>query len=519
MRRLLLLTALLALVPASAHAAPVTLGQVGSFTAPVDVTAPPGDLDRLFVVQQNGTIVVLHEGVATTFADLRDRVLSGGERGLLSMAFAPDYATSGLFYVFYTASTPTGQLTIEEHRVDPVDPDRADPAYARVVVAIPHDRQANHNGGQLQFGPDGLLYAGTGDGGAGGDPAGNGQNLDSSTPPVVNAVNHDWRLGKILRLDPRSGAGPSVFAYGLRNPWRFSFDRQAGDLVIADVGQDAYEEIDYAPAPGLGFGANYGWSRYEGAHAYPGGAPAGDGGGTVLPAVEHAHSAGWCSITGGYVVRDPALAELAGTYVYSDFCKGRIYGVRLPGGAPVDLGLAVSHPSSFGEDGCGRVYVASLDGPVYRLMTGGQCVAPAGAAPIDAAAPDRVAPVVGLRVAGRQRALRTGFVAVRVSCDERCTVRASGRVLLARAGGRGVAAAARAAGARAPALRTRPATAALASGAARTLRLRLSRATRAAIVRALRRPGRRATVRVTIRAADGAGNARTLVRRVRVVRR
>jgi hypothetical protein len=327
---------------------------------------------------------------------------------------------------------------------------------------------------------------------------------------VVNAVNHDPRLGKLLRLDPRAGTGPSIFAYGLRNPWRFSFDRQTGDLVVADVGQSAYEEVDFAAAPGLGAGANYGWNRFEGAHTFPGGAPAGDGAGTVLPVVEHAHADGWCSITGGYVVRDPALPELAGTYVYSDFCKGRIYGARLPGGPTQDLGLpAVSHPSSFGEDACGRVYVASLDGPVYRLTTTGECVLPAGS-PATTAAPDRSAPALTLRVAASQRALRTGFVAVRVACDEPCAVRASGRVLVARA---------RAAATRPAILRTRPAKASLAPGATGTLRLRLSRATRARIVRALHRPGRRATVRVTIVTSDAARNARTDVRRVRIVRR
>jgi hypothetical protein len=510
MRRLVLLTCLLALAPATARAATVTLAQIGAFTAPVYVTAPPGDVDRLFVVQQGGSIVVVDKGLATTFADLTDRVLSGGERGLLSMAFAPDYATSGLFYVYYTAKSPTGQITIEEHRADPANPGRADPSYARVLPTVPHDQQGNHNGGQLQFGPDGLLYAGTGDGGGGGDPAGNGQNLTSSDPPVVNATNHHPLLGKLLRLDPRAGTGASIFAYGLRNPWRFSFDRQTGDLVVADVGQSAYEEVDFAPAPALGAGANYGWSRFEGAHAFPGGAPAGGGGGTVLPAVEHSHADGWCSITGGYVVRDPALPELAGTYVYSDYCKGRIYGAALPGGGARDLGLAVSHPSSFGEDACGRVYVASIDGPVYRLTTTGECVVPGGSPLPATAGVDQRAPALTLRVAARQRALRTGFVAVRVACDEPCAVRASGRVLLARA---------RAAASRPAALRTRPAKATLAPGATRTLRLRLTRATRARIARALRRPGRRATVRVAITATDGARNARSEVRRVRIVRR
>jgi glucose/arabinose dehydrogenase len=517
-RALLAAVVVFAIVPASAQA--VTLAKVGDFSAPVYVAAPPGDTNRIFVVEQGGRIQLVKAGVTSSFLDLTGSVLSGGERGLLSMAFAPDYATSGLFYVYYTASSPTGQVTIEQRRVDPANPDRADPSYARVLVAIPHDQQANHNGGQLQFGPDGALYAGTGDGGSAGDPSGNAQDTTPGDPPIANGVNHDYRLGKILRFDPATGA-MSLFAWGLRNPWRFSFDRATGDLVIADVGQGAYEEVDFAPAPGRGAGANYGWNIYEGAHTYPGGAPVSSAPGFVFPVIEYPHTGGACSITGGYVVRDPALPELAGTYLYGDYCTGQLFGAALPGGAPRALGLTVPHLSGFGEDGCGRVYAVSNDGPVYRFAASGACAgapgagaaAPGagGAAPgAGASVPDRRAPAITLlRAAAVQHALRTGFVSIRVRCDELCTVRASGRVLLTRRRARAAAA---------PVLRTRTARASLAAGVRTTLRLKLSRATRRTIKRSLARRGRRATVRITVRAADPAGNARTKVRRVRIVR-
>jgi hypothetical protein len=428
-------------------------------------------------------------------------VLSGDERGLLSMAFAPDYATSGLFYVYYTARSPTGQITIEELRRDPGNPDRADPSYARVLLTIPHDRQSNHNGGQLQFGPDGSLYAGTGDGGSGGDPSGNAQDVTPGDEGIVGDVNHDYRLGKILRIDRTTGAF-SIFSYGLRNPWRFSFDRATGDLVIADVGQDRYEEVDFAPAPGNGAGANYGWNRYEGLHTYPGGDPAGSAPGTVLPVIEYPHNPA-CSITGGYVVRDPALPELAGTYVYGDYCTGDLSGAVLPGGAPHALGLNVPGLSGFGEDACARVYATSLNGPVYRLATTGACQTPV------AVADTRAPAFTLLRAAKRQHALRTGYVSLRVRCDEQCTLRATGRVLISRTRARSAAASP---------LRTRSATSTVVANTRTSLRLRLSRATRRAVKRALSRRHRRADVRISLRATDAAGNARRRTLRVRIVR-
>jgi glucose/arabinose dehydrogenase len=506
-RAAVLATLALAALPGPARAATVTLAKIGDFTAPVYVAAPPGDTSRVFVVQRGGAIALVKDGVASTFADLTGRVLAGDERGLLSMAFAPDYATSGLFYVYYTARSPTGQITIEELRRDPSNPDRADPGYARVLLAIPHDRQVNHNGGQLQIGSDGFLYAGTGDGGGGGDASGNAQDVTPAPPSVVTVgsatFNHDYRLGKILRIDRATGAF-SIFSYGLRNPWRFSFDRATGDLVIADVGEESYEEVNFAPAPGNGVGANYGWNRYEGLHTYPGGAPAGGAPGTVLPVIEYPHSPA-CSITGGYVVRDPALPELAGTYVYGDYCTGELSGAVLPGGAPHALGLNVPGLSGFGEDACARVYAASLNGPVYRLATTGACV-PAAEAPL----PDKRAPAFTLlRAAKRQHALRTGYVSLRARCDEQCTLRATGRVLISRTRARPAAPSA---------MSTRSARSTVVANTRTTLRLQLSRTTRRAVKRALSRPHRRVFVRISLRATDAAGNARRRTVRVQIVR-
>jgi glucose/arabinose dehydrogenase len=508
LRATVLATAVLAVAPtAAAQAAPVTLAKVGDFSSPVYVTAPPGDTSRVFVVQRTGSIALVKNGAISTFADLSARVLSGDERGLLSMAFAPDYATSGLFYVYYTARNPTGQITIEELQADRADPDRADPSYARVLLTIPHDKQSNHNGGQLQIGRDGFLYAGTGDGGSGGDPSANAQDVTPAPPSVVGSVNHDYRLGKLLRMDRATGAF-SIFAYGLRNPWRFSFDRATGDLIIGDVGQDRYEEVDFAAAAGLAPGvppANYGWNTYEGMHTYPAGGAAGGAAGTVLPVIEYPHGPA-CSITGGYVARDPALPELAGTYVYGDYCTGDVFGAALPGGAPRALGHNVPSLSGFGEDGCARVYATSLAGPVYRFSTTGACVPPGQAAP----GPDQRAPAITfLRAAKRQHALRTGRVTLRVRCDELCHLRAAGRVTISRRR-------ARAAGARA--LRTRTAKTTVVADTRVTLRLRLSRTTRQAIRHALARPARRALVGISLTAADGAGNVGRRTVRVQIVR-
>ncbi|HVW19198.1 MAG TPA: PQQ-dependent sugar dehydrogenase [Solirubrobacteraceae bacterium] len=371
--------ALAAAAPAGASGAGVRLVKVGSFQSPVYVTSPPGDAHRLYVVEREGTIRVVQDGrvLATPFLDLRSKVVSGYvEQGLLGLAFAPDYARSGRFYVYYTAAG-SGADTLASYRA--TSPQRADPSSGRTLISQP-DPEVNHNGGMLAFGPDGLLYVGIGDGGGAGDrhgTHGNGQSLGTL-------------LGKILRIDPahrsagrpyaipasnpfvhRAGARGEIYAYGLRNPWRFSFDRSTGDLVIGDVGQDEVEEIDFA-RKGKARGVNYGWRVWEGRSRYsPHEQPRSA---VVFPVLTKPHSAGWCSITGGYVVRDPGLPALRGRYVYGDYCLGRIYAARLsPGGASDDHALAlgrVGQISSFGEDAAGRVYVVTLDGPVYRLAAG-----------------------------------------------------------------------------------------------------------------------------------------------------
>jgi Glucose / Sorbosone dehydrogenase len=350
------------------------LALVGTFSSPTYLTSPPGDTERLFVVEQGGRIRIVRNGAVlpADFLDLTGLVLSGGERGLLSMAFAPDYASTGRFYVYYTARDPQGELRIEEFRRS-ANADVADATSRRPILAIDHPR-GNHNGGQLQFGPDGFLYIGTGDGGGAGDPDRAGQRLDTL-------------LGKILRIDPvgvpytvpadnpfvgAPGARGEIWSYGLRNPWRFSFDRQTGDLVIGDVGQGNWEEIDFAPtSASRGRGANFGWSCWEGREVF--------GNCSSLPTNhsppvwQYSHSRG-CSITGGYVVRDPALAPLAGRYVYGDVCAAPLWSLVLAtpdGQDDRQVGLSVPSLYSFGEDACGRVYALSGAGPVYRLQVAG----------------------------------------------------------------------------------------------------------------------------------------------------
>ena len=329
----------------------VQLRRIGTFDSPTYLTAPPGDKRRLFVVEQAGTIRVVRDGrkLATPFLDLRPDVQSGGERGLLSMAFAPDYSKSGLFYVYYTGQD--GDVHIQEFRRATAD--RGDHGSRRELIRIEHSTYPNHNGGQLEFGPDGRLYAGTGDGGGGGDP-------------FRNAQNPSRLLGKILRFDAARRT-PEVWAIGLRNPWRFSFDRATRDVVIADVGQDLYEEVDFVRRGQL-HGKNFGWSKYEGFHAYYGGSVSN----YVKPVIERSHSGdGYCSITGGYIVRDRSLKALYGRYVYGDYCQPQLRWAKLQTGRATSGGtigsLRVAALSSFGQDARGRVYAVSQNGPVYRL--------------------------------------------------------------------------------------------------------------------------------------------------------
>ncbi len=359
---------------AAAQPRPVRLLRLGRFESPTFLTAPRGD-SRRFVVQRDGQIVIVRGGrkLRTPFLDISDLVSAPeGESGMLSMAFARDYAQSGRFYVYYTDNQ--GFLQIDQFRRSQGDPDRADPGSRRSVLRVPHNR-GNHKGGQLQVGPDGFLYAGFGDGGGGGDPDENAQDLGQP-------------LGKLFRIAPRpdggydvpadnplrgrAGARPEIYAYGLRNPYRFSFDRSRGSLVVGDVGQDEVEEVSFVRGRSGGRqprgGINFGWDVFEGRSNYEGGSAPGH----LPPVITHLHSqSSFCSITGGYVIRDRSLrgSRFYGRYVYGDFCDGRLRLAKLrrPRSNSRLSGLQVSSLASFGEDGRGRVYAISLEGPIYRI--------------------------------------------------------------------------------------------------------------------------------------------------------
>lgn len=347
----------------------MALKKIGQFNTPLYVTQPAGSSD-LYVVERGGAVKIVRDGktLPTPFLDISGHVSASGEQGLLSIAFAPDYQSSGLLYAYYT--DPLGDERIVELKRDPGNPDHVTGS-ERLVLKMP-DFAPNHNGGLIVFGGDGHLYIGTGDGGGEGDPMRNGQDLASL-------------LGKILRIDPRrSGAKPytvpadnpfaghpgaraEIYSYGLRNPWRFDIDPPTKTLVIADVGQSSFEEIDAIPLARAA-GANFGWSAFEGETRFNKDQTAP---GAVKPALVYAHGATACSVTGGYVVRDSALPSLGGRYVYSDFCGGELRSFKLAGGGALDdnpLGLNVPAPSSFGTDGAAHIYVTSFNGPVYELV-------------------------------------------------------------------------------------------------------------------------------------------------------
>jgi glucose/arabinose dehydrogenase len=349
-------------------AARVRLALLGRFDQPTYLTVPPGDRRRRFVVEREGRIRIVRRGrkLRRPFLSIAGRVQTGGESGMLSMAFAPDYARSRRYFVYYVDNG--GGIVVDQFRRSVSSRDRTQPGSRRRIIRIPHTR-FNHKGGQVLFGPDGLMYLGPGDGGGGGDPDRNAQNLGRL-------------LGKILRIRPRpngaysvprsnpfvgrAGARGEVFAYGLRNPWRFSFDRRSGALTVGDVGEGQIEEIDYVRSPGNG-GFNFGWSLFEGRLRFRGGTAPGH----RPPIIERGHGQGSCSITGGYVVRDRTLPRLRGKYVFGDLCDSRlrvasVRGRRSRGGRA--LGVRVSNLVSFGEDLRGRVYAVSLNGPVYRLI-------------------------------------------------------------------------------------------------------------------------------------------------------
>ena len=297
------------------------LARVGGFEAPVHVDDAPGSPKLLFVVEQPGSVRVIREGktLERPFLDIRNRVQYGGEEGLLSIAFDPGYERNRRFYLYYV--NKAGNIEVDGFKRKRKSATRADARSRHKVIEVAHPTFDNHNGGQLQFGPDGFLYMGTGDGGAAGDPDGNAQ-------------NRNVLLGKLLRLDPRKGGGyatprsnpfsggegeAEIYATGLRNPYRFSFDSANGDIWIGDVGQDAWEEIDRANRSQLA-GANFGWDLFEGAHTF-------DGDGNAPsnyrpPVFEFPSNGGNCAVTGGYVVRDRGLPALAGRYLYADYCGG-----------------------------------------------------------------------------------------------------------------------------------------------------------------------------------------------------
>jgi glucose/arabinose dehydrogenase len=366
MRRIFgVLAILLAASAAVAQPAIVLKPAAAGLNQPLALTNA-GD-ERIFVTQQPGQIVIL--GQSTPFLDIHSRVSCCDERGLLSVAFHPHYRDNGFFFVDYT--NVNGDTVIARYSVSAGDPNRGDPSSEDILLTIAQP-YSNHNGGQLQFGPDGYLYIGMGDGGSGGDPENRAQNLNSL-------------LGKILRIDVDQGDAYSIpptnpfpllggvrgeiWAYGLRNPWRFSFDRYTNDLWIGDVGQNQYEEVDWQLASSHG-GENYGWRVMEGLHCYN---PATNCPATgVKPVLEYTHDGGNCSITGGYRYRGQLYPRLFGMYIYGDYCSGRIWGATPQHDGTVTTQLLLDTAmqiSSFGEDVRGELYVVDIKGGAVFQIT------------------------------------------------------------------------------------------------------------------------------------------------------
>jgi glucose/arabinose dehydrogenase len=322
--------------------------QARGFDAPVLLTYAPGEPGTVYVVEQSGRVIQLKAGRRRVFLDVRRQITYGGEQGLLGLAFHPSYARNRLLYVAYTSSR--GENVVARFRSNS---SAAILSTQRTLLSVA-DPYGNHNGGHLAFGPDRMLYTSIGDGGSGGDPENRAQNPDSP-------------FGKLLRLDVSK---PQVdwekTAFGLRNPWRFSFDRVTGDLYIGDVGQGSVEEVDFTPrrSPGL---ENYGWNRYEGSQRYASGDP---GPGTlVFPVFEYGHDRG-CSVTGGYVYRGSARPAERGRYVFGDYCSGTIWSFRVSAGKAVELRtepFKIASLSSFGENSAGELFAVSLDGTIFRL--------------------------------------------------------------------------------------------------------------------------------------------------------
>jgi glucose/arabinose dehydrogenase len=325
---------------------------VSGFDSPVQVTSAPGDRTTVYVVEQPGTIRIVQDGaIAGTFLDLRSIVESGGEQGLLSMAFSPHYASNHLFYVSYT--DVHGNSRVARYKTAN---GRGVRSSGRILLAV-HQPYSNHNGGQLQFDKRGYLYFGLGDGGSEGDPNQNSQNVRT-------------RLGKLLRSRSKSpGRSWRIVGLGLRNPWRFSFDSATDNLWIGDVGGDKWEEVDFRPARRLDKLANYGWSRYEGYSVYSASHRYSRSGGKVRPTLVYSHAHG-CSITGGYVYRGSAVRAERGRYFYGDYCAGTVWSFRVGKHGRASSAVVSGHVpnlSSFGVDGNRELYATSLDGTLYKL--------------------------------------------------------------------------------------------------------------------------------------------------------
>ncbi len=355
--------------------APIASGLI----APIGVTNAGDGSDRLFVIQQGGQVRVIDSAGAlraAPFVDLSGRILAGGERGLLGLAFHPSFAANGRLFVDYTRAGD-GATVISELTAS-AGLGSADPASEKILLIISQPF-ANHNGGQIAFGPDGYLYIGMGDGGSGGDPQGNGQNRGALLGKILRIdVNGTPAPGKaygIPNTNPYAAGGispdgglPEIWAYGLRNPWRFSFDRGTGDLYIGDVGQNAWEEIDRQPAGSRG-GLNYGWNAWEGTHCYTSACSSVT---AVAPIAEYGHGPA-CSVTGGYVYRGVRQPALEGIYLFGDYCSGTIFSVPAGGGTltPKTVSQTGLHISSFGEGEDGEIYLVDLGaGGLYRVVVG-----------------------------------------------------------------------------------------------------------------------------------------------------
>jgi len=356
------------------------LQAVGTFFRPTYLTAPVSDSTRLFVTERGGAIRIVRNDtiLPASFLDLRGKIDSAVESGLFSMAFHPQYATNHKFFAFFT--NLNGDTRIVRY-LGTANPDSADPNSADTILAVPHPIAgtslpfANHHGGQLQFGPDGMLYVSFGDGGCCGDPLQNGQRHQTMNAKI-HRINVDGPTGFIAPADNPFVADtsfpPSTWVWGFRNPWRFSFDRQTGDLYIADIGDATWEEIDVAPAPNRGKGNNYGWSRMEGNHCF--GASACNATGITPPDFEYQHINNNCDVQGGYVYRGKRVTQLTGYYLYVDYCSGIIGSFKYSGGVVtgyLDRTAQMSPGSgavSWGEDARGELYLMTYGGTVYRIV-------------------------------------------------------------------------------------------------------------------------------------------------------